>query len=119
MEKFARELVGKRPNNKVRDTLEDIASRIDVPVVSCRRQFENLRRVYKRVISMNHNHQQGPLTVTDRITANFRISPKLAAYAQPIDVEATLHFISFPLSFPTPGLWAYFCFPLITESTHV
>lgn len=78
---FARELVGKRPNNKVRDTMEDVAARVGIPVVSCRRQFENLRRIYKRVISMNHGNQQSPLLVTDRIVSNFRLSTKLTLCA--------------------------------------
>jgi hypothetical protein len=42
-----RELVGQRPTSKLRRQLEAQADRLNVTVPSCRRQFDNLQRLYE------------------------------------------------------------------------
>lgn len=42
-----RELVGKRPTSKLRRQLDSHADRLNVTVASCRRQFDNLQRLYE------------------------------------------------------------------------
>lgn len=42
-----RELVGRRPTSKLRRQLEAQADRLNVTVPSCRRQFDNLQRLYE------------------------------------------------------------------------
>ncbi|PAA93946.1 hypothetical protein BOX15_Mlig005069g2, partial [Macrostomum lignano] len=44
-----RDLLGKKLNAKTRRDLEDTAERNSLALVSCRRQFDNLRRVFKAV----------------------------------------------------------------------
>jgi hypothetical protein len=45
-------------------------------------QFDNLRRVYKKVISLNHVHPSS-LPVAQMLQTNFRVSAKLARSADP------------------------------------
>jgi len=42
-----RELLGKKLSSRLRKDLEDIAAETGVPLASCRRQFDNMKRVYK------------------------------------------------------------------------
>eukprot|EP01122_Echinamoeba_exundans_P001009 TRINITY_DN1095_c0_g1_i1.p1 TRINITY_DN1095_c0_g1~~TRINITY_DN1095_c0_g1_i1.p1 ORF type:complete len:391 (-),score=37.90 TRINITY_DN1095_c0_g1_i1:29-1201(-) len=74
---FMREMVGRRLSNKLRDHMDDISERTRLEEGSCLRQFDNLRRVYKKVISLNHVHPSS-LPVAQMLQTNFRISSKLA-----------------------------------------
>ena len=45
---FARELLGKHvTSSKLRRDVEDMSDKTGIPLPSCTRQFENIRRVYK------------------------------------------------------------------------
>ncbi|KAL7749874.1 hypothetical protein RI367_004750 [Sorochytrium milnesiophthora] len=48
-ESVMRELLGKKLNSRSRKDLDDVADRTGVPLGSCRRQFDNVKRVMKRV----------------------------------------------------------------------
>jgi hypothetical protein len=48
-ESVVRELLGKRLTSRSRKDLDDVAEKTKVPLHSCRRQFDNLKRIYKKV----------------------------------------------------------------------
>lgn len=66
-----RELLGKKLTAKDRRVLEEVSEKTLIPLASCRRQFDNIRRVFKRVEEM-----QGKLV--DNIRTCFRLSESLA-----------------------------------------
>lgn len=47
-----RELIGKKLSSKHRKDLDEVAEKTRVPLKSCRRQFDNVKRVYKMVEDM-------------------------------------------------------------------
>ncbi|KAL2917362.1 hypothetical protein HK105_203026 [Polyrhizophydium stewartii] len=48
-ERVIRELLGKKLTSRVRKELEEVCSRTRVHIISCRRMFDNLKRIIKRV----------------------------------------------------------------------
>ncbi|KAI8894268.1 acidic fibroblast growth factor binding protein [Globomyces pollinis-pini] len=61
--KVVRELLGKKLTHRVRKELEDISMKTNIPILGCRRMFDNLKRIIKKVedvegdiilIIMNH-----------------------------------------------------------------
>jgi len=72
---LARELVGKRLTNKLRGDLDEVCAATQIPLPSCIRQFDNLRRVYKVAMSDTSRN------VHDMLTAYFRLPPRLIACA--------------------------------------
>lgn len=50
-----REILGKKLSARNRKELEDVSEKTDVGVKSCRRQFDNIKRVYKMVEDMAGN----------------------------------------------------------------
>lgn len=92
---FMREMLGRRLNNKLRDHLDDVSEKTKLEEKACLRQvrlldvclscsdalkFDNLRRLYKKVISLNHIHPSS-LPVAQMLQTNFRISARLARFA--------------------------------------
>ncbi|XP_037092414.1 acidic fibroblast growth factor intracellular-binding protein-like isoform X2 [Pollicipes pollicipes] len=66
-----RELIGKKPSSKLRKELDDVCDKTGVLVRSCRRQFDNVRRIYKQVDEMTGN-------VLDNIRQQFLLPDPLA-----------------------------------------
>ena len=50
-----REILGKKLTSRSKKDIEDVANKSKVAVTSARRQFENIRRIYKRVEDMGGN----------------------------------------------------------------
>lgn len=48
-ESVIRELLGKRLNARSRKDLDEVSEKTKISLTSCRRQFDNLKRIYKRV----------------------------------------------------------------------
>ncbi|KAL5037742.1 hypothetical protein, variant [Batrachochytrium dendrobatidis JEL423] len=48
-ERVIREILGKKLTSRVRKELEDVCQRTRVPIIGCRRMFDNLKRIIKRV----------------------------------------------------------------------
>jgi hypothetical protein len=71
-----RELLGKRLNQKTRKDLDDVAEVTHIPLKSCRRQFDNLRRV---MTMLEETHQFQCVAVAE-IGSRFELSPVLSAY---------------------------------------
>ena len=48
----ARELLGKKLSSRVRKDLDEVAEKTGVTLKSCRRQFDNIKRIFKAVEEM-------------------------------------------------------------------
>jgi hypothetical protein len=68
-----RELLGKKLGSRSRKDLEEICVKTKVSIGSCRRQFDNMKRVMKRTEDL-----EGSLLLN--IRQLFQISPELARY---------------------------------------
>lgn len=68
---FAREILGKKLSSRNRKDLDDISETTGIKLRSCRRQYDNFKRVFKTVEDM-----QGP--IVKNIQKNFLISEPLA-----------------------------------------
>ncbi|EFA08394.1 acidic fibroblast growth factor intracellular-binding protein [Tribolium castaneum] len=66
-----RELIGKKLSSKHRKDLDEVAEKTRVPLKSCRRQFDNVKRIYKMVEDM-------PGPVVQNIQNHFYLSEPLA-----------------------------------------
>ena len=69
-----RELLGKKLNSRSRKDLDDVCDKTGVPLGSCRRQFDNVKRIMKRIEDCNGE-------VSAIIQREFLVSRKLAKYA--------------------------------------
>ncbi|KAH6593451.1 hypothetical protein BASA61_004288 [Batrachochytrium salamandrivorans] len=54
-ERVIREILGKKLTSRVRKELEDVGQRTRVPIIGCRRMFDNLKRIMKRVEDCDGN----------------------------------------------------------------
>ncbi|XP_071833465.1 acidic fibroblast growth factor intracellular-binding protein-like [Apostichopus japonicus] len=68
---FARQILGKKLSSRNRKDLDDISESTNIKLRSCRRQYDNFKRVFKTVEDM-----QGP--IVKNIQKNFLISEPLA-----------------------------------------
>eukprot|EP00727_Mastigamoeba_balamuthi_P007470 m51a1_g3343 hypothetical protein (363) ;mRNA; r:399781-401294 len=70
---LARELVGKRLTLKERRDIDDVSAHTGIPIASCLRQFDNIRRVYKAILAEPLKSAQ------DLVAAQFCLSPTLTS----------------------------------------
>lgn len=70
-EAFVREVLGKKLSKGTKKDLDDVSAKTKITLKSCRRQFDNFKRVFKVVEEM-----KGPLV--ENIQHNFLLSDKLA-----------------------------------------
>ncbi|XP_069739188.1 acidic fibroblast growth factor intracellular-binding protein [Phaenicophaeus curvirostris] len=70
-EAFARELLGKKLSKGTKKDLDEISARTGISIKSCRRQFDNFKRVFKAVEEL-----RGPLA--ENIQQLFLLPPNLA-----------------------------------------
>uniref|UniRef100_A0A8V5GRP5 Uncharacterized protein n=1 Tax=Melopsittacus undulatus TaxID=13146 RepID=A0A8V5GRP5_MELUD len=70
-EALARELLGKKLSKGTRKDLDEVSARVGVSIKSCRRQFDNFRRVFKAVEEL-----RGPLA--ENIQQLFLLPPPMA-----------------------------------------
>ncbi|XP_063059201.1 acidic fibroblast growth factor intracellular-binding protein B-like [Engraulis encrasicolus] len=68
---FAREVLGKKLSKGMKKDLDDISSKTGIGIKSCRRQFDNFKRVFKVVEEL-----KGPLV--DNVRHHFLLSDSLA-----------------------------------------
>ncbi|RZC42434.1 acidic fibroblast growth factor intracellular-binding protein [Asbolus verrucosus] len=66
-----RELIGKKLSSKHRKDLDEVAEKTGIPLKSCRRQFDNVKRIYKMVEDMSGS-------VVQNIQNHFYISEDIA-----------------------------------------
>ncbi|CAH1790912.1 unnamed protein product [Owenia fusiformis] len=66
-----RELLGKKLSSKHRKDLDDVSEKTKVPLKSCRRQFDNIKRVFKTVEEMLGS-------LVENIKQNYLVSDELA-----------------------------------------
>ncbi|KAH0816779.1 hypothetical protein GEV33_006011 [Tenebrio molitor] len=52
-DEVVRELIGKKLSSKHRKDLDEVAEKTGIPLKSCRRQFDNVKRIYKMVEDMS------------------------------------------------------------------
>ncbi|XP_030372910.1 acidic fibroblast growth factor intracellular-binding protein [Scaptodrosophila lebanonensis] len=67
----AREILGKKLTSRYRKDLDEVAEKTCVKLKSCRRQFDNVKRIFKAV-------EEIPGTLTNNIKQHFFISNELA-----------------------------------------
>lgn len=67
----AREILGKKLSSRYRKDLDEVADKTGVRLKSCRRQFDNVKRIFKCVEEM-------PGNVTNNIKQNFLLPEELA-----------------------------------------
>ncbi|CAM9919276.1 unnamed protein product [Discosporangium mesarthrocarpum] len=72
---LVREVVGKKLTIKTRKDLDDVSEATKVPLRSCRRQYDNIRRV----MTFLEETYQLQCRVVDEIAPRFMLPPKLAA----------------------------------------
>ncbi|XP_067831743.1 fibroblast growth factor (acidic) intracellular binding protein a isoform X1 [Heptranchias perlo] len=70
-EPFVREVLGKKLSKGTKKDLDDVSTKTGITLKSCRRQFDNFKRVFKVVEEM-----KGPLV--ENIQQNFLLSDRLA-----------------------------------------
>uniref|UniRef100_A0A3Q2XG78 Fibroblast growth factor (acidic) intracellular binding protein a n=1 Tax=Hippocampus comes TaxID=109280 RepID=A0A3Q2XG78_HIPCM len=73
---FVREVLGKKLSKGTKKDLDDISAKTGVTLKSCRRQFDNFKRVFKVVEEL-----KGPLV--ENIRQHFLLSDKLGRYKPP------------------------------------
>ncbi|XP_074604493.1 acidic fibroblast growth factor intracellular-binding protein [Brevipalpus obovatus] len=66
-----REILGKKLSSRNRTELKDVSDKTGASLKSCRRQFDNVKRVYKTVEELTGN-------LVSNIQNNFRLSQRLA-----------------------------------------
>lgn len=81
----AREILGKKLSSRYRKDLDEVAEKTGVRIKSCRRQFDNVKRIFKMVEEM-------PGSVTNNIKTNFLLSDELARKYAAIVFIACLRF---------------------------
>lgn len=71
----AREILGKKLSSRYRKDLDEVADRTGIRLKSCRRQFDNVKRIFKCV-------EELPGNVTNNIKQNFLLPDELARCEQ-------------------------------------
>jgi len=82
---FCREVVGKKLSSRLRKDLDEIADRTGILLKSCRRQFDNIKRVFKTVEDM-------PGGYVANIMRTFSVSQSLAEKYGAIVMLGSLRF---------------------------
>eukprot|EP00088_Acartia_fossae_P028703 TRINITY_DN2952_c0_g1_i1.p1 TRINITY_DN2952_c0_g1~~TRINITY_DN2952_c0_g1_i1.p1 ORF type:complete len:366 (+),score=57.01 TRINITY_DN2952_c0_g1_i1:37-1134(+) len=67
----ARELLGRKLSGRLRKDLDEVSEKTGVPLKSCRRQFDNIKRIFKAV-------EEAPGRFTTNIKNLFNLSSELA-----------------------------------------
>ena len=70
-----RELLGKRLTARSRKDLDDISERTGVSLKSCKRQYDNIKNIFKEV-------EDSTGGLVENIKKNFLLSEKLSKYVQ-------------------------------------
>jgi len=74
-----RELIGKKVKTNLRKDLDDESERIKIKLFSCRRQFDNLRRIYKGIVKCYDAANVGPTTqLADLIKSQFQLEKSIS-----------------------------------------
>ena len=81
----ARELFGKKLTSRHRKDLDEVAEKTGVRIKSCRRQFDNVKRIYKAVEEM-------PGNIANNIKQQFSLSDELSRKYGSIVFIACLRF---------------------------
>ncbi|KAJ1964719.1 hypothetical protein IWQ62_002854 [Dispira parvispora] len=81
--RLMRELLGKKPTSHSRKDIESLALRLKIPLASCRRQVENLKRITKRVEDVEG------VTLVEEIQQKFVLPlPVASQYAHTIFINS-------------------------------
>lgn len=80
-----REILGKKLSSRYRKDLDEVADRTGIRLKSCRRQFDNVKRIFKCV-------EELPGSVTNNIKQNFLLPDELARKYSVIVFIACLRF---------------------------
>lgn len=81
----AREILGKKLSSRYRKDLDEVADRTGIRLKSCRRQFDNVKRIFKCV-------EELPGSVTNNIKQHFLLPDELARKYSVIVFIACLRF---------------------------
>ena len=69
---FCREILGRKLNSKLRKDLDEVADKTGILIRSCRRQFDNIKKVFKAVEDV------APRNYVSTISSTFGLSKTLA-----------------------------------------
>jgi hypothetical protein len=69
---FCRDILGRKLNSKLRKDIDEVAEKTGVFVRSCRRQFDNIKKIFKSV------EDSSPRTYVSSISSGFGLSKNLA-----------------------------------------
>ena len=69
---FSREILGRKLNSKLRKDLDEVSEKTGILVRSCRRQFDNIKKVFKAVEDV------APKNYVNTILNTFELSKSLA-----------------------------------------
>jgi len=69
---FSREILGRKLNSKLRKDLDEVSEKTGILVRSCRRQFDNIKKVFKAVEDV------APINYVNTILNTFELSKTLA-----------------------------------------
>ena len=69
---FCREILGRKLNSKLRKDLDEVSEKTGIFVRSCRRQFDNIKKIFKAV------EEVSPKNYVSSICLNFGVSKNLA-----------------------------------------
>jgi len=69
---FCREILGRKLNSKLRKDLDEVSEKTGIFVRSCRRQFDNIKKVFKAVEDV------APKNYVSSISSNFGLSKNLS-----------------------------------------
>lgn len=83
----AREILGKKLSSRYRKDLDEVADRTGIRLKSCRRQFDNVKRIFKCV-------EELPGNVTNNIKQNFLLPDELARYSAMLPSIASIRCIN-------------------------
>ena len=72
--------MGKKLSSRYRKDLDEVADKTCVKLKSCRRQFDNVKRIFKAV-------EELPGNITNNIKQLFYLPDELAKYFNDIDLQ--------------------------------
>ena len=108
---FSREILGRKLNSKLRKDLDEVSEKTGILVRSCRRQFDNIKKVFKAVEDV------APINYVNTILNTFELSKTLAEKYAALVFAGNFQFHEFFFNFTKKNLFTisrFFFFSLFS-----
>lgn len=95
---FCREILGRKLNSKLRKDLDEVADKTGILIRSCRRQFDNIKKVFKSVEDLAPRNYVNSISNTFGLSKNLAEKYAALVFAASFRLELTkkkLAFLSF------------------------